>query len=81
MDPQSPATGGRSGDRDLSRQNINHNDWKNLSSVKAWIPNLPAGTTTYDIHKNISRFGKVEWIQITETREGNFGRGATVTFK
>ncbi|EXJ86569.1 hypothetical protein A1O3_03522 [Capronia epimyces CBS 606.96] len=56
-------------------------EWRTWPSVRAFIPNLPPGTTTYDIHKNLHRFGKVDFIRIEETRQGAFARRANVVFK
>ncbi len=56
-------------------------EWRSWPSVRVYIPNLPSGSTTYDIHKNLHRFGKVEFIRIEETRQGNFAQSAHVTFK
>ncbi|OAP59082.1 hypothetical protein AYL99_06380 [Fonsecaea erecta] len=67
--------------RDVMRQSHPEREWRTWSSVKATIPNLPRGTTTYDIHKNLQRFGKLEYIRIEETRQGNFARYAHVTFR
>lgn len=59
----------------------NNQDWRQWSAVKAWIPNLPYGSTTSDIHKNLKRFGNVEFIRIEETKQGAFSRTAIVNFK
>ncbi|OQU97853.1 hypothetical protein CLAIMM_03732 [Cladophialophora immunda] len=64
-----------------TRQSNTEQEWRSWPSVKATIPNLPRGTTTYDIHKNLQRFGKLEYIRIEETRQGNFARYAQVMFK
>ncbi|KAL2425957.1 RNA-dependent RNA polymerase 1 [Exophiala dermatitidis] len=56
-------------------------EWRAWPSVRAFIPNLPPATTTYDIHKNLHRFGKVDFIRLEETRQGVFARSALVTFK
>ncbi|KAJ9607340.1 hypothetical protein H2200_008413 [Cladophialophora chaetospira] len=64
-----------------SRQATRTEDWRHWPSVKGYIPNLPEGVTTYDIHKNLHRFGNVEFIKIEETRQGNFARTAFVNFK
>jgi hypothetical protein len=64
-----------------SETQVNSRDWKTWLSVRVWIPNLPRGTTTYDIHWNLQRFGKLDFIRIEETRQGNFAKNAQVTFK
>ncbi|RVX71797.1 hypothetical protein B0A52_04196 [Exophiala mesophila] len=56
-------------------------EWKQWPSVKARIPNLPHGTTTWDIQKNLSQFGNLDYIKIGETRQGDFAPSAIVTFK
>ncbi|KAJ9498777.1 hypothetical protein H2202_005963 [Exophiala xenobiotica] len=59
-----------------------HNEeWRNAPAVKCKLHNLPPGTTTLDIHRNLRRFGNVEHIRIDETRQGDFSRTALVTFK
>ncbi|KIX95791.1 uncharacterized protein Z520_08499 [Fonsecaea multimorphosa CBS 102226] len=67
--------------REVMRQSRAEPEWRNWPCVKATLPNLPLGTTTYDIHKNLQRFGKLEYIRIEETRQGNFARYANVMFK
>ncbi|KIX06479.1 uncharacterized protein Z518_04455 [Rhinocladiella mackenziei CBS 650.93] len=84
MDPRPHAAVSRSGPQvavaDPTRRPPAE-EWRKWPSVRAFIPNLPRGTTTYDIHKNLQRFGKVEFIRIEETRQGVFARTAHVTFK
>lgn len=68
--------------QDLTLRSANKEDeWRRWPSVRVFIPNLPVGTTTYDIHKNLRRFGNVDFIRIEETRQGAFARTATVVFK
>ncbi|OAL36764.1 hypothetical protein AYO20_03819 [Fonsecaea nubica] len=81
MNTQPPYPLNRPGTRDVTRQNSAEKEWRSWPSVKATIPNLPHGTTTYDIHKNLQRFGRLEYIRIEETRQGNFARFAQVVFK
>jgi hypothetical protein len=72
-----PLVAARSRDRDQQR----NDDWKSWPSVRAFIPNLPDHSTTYEIHKNLRRFGNVEFIRIEESRQGNFAKSAVVNFK
>ena len=81
MNQRSPATFRRYGPQESSRQTVERQEWRNWSAVRARLPNLPPGTTTYDIHKNLRRFGELEFIRIEETRQGNFSKFATVNFK
>ncbi|EXJ61487.1 uncharacterized protein A1O5_11803 [Cladophialophora psammophila CBS 110553] len=81
MDPRSSVAPNRSGTREVMRQTGSQQEWRSWSSVRATIPNLPRGTTTYDIHKNLQRFGRLDYIRIEETPEGDFARRAHVTFK
>ncbi len=64
-----------------ARQAIRNEDWRQWPSVRGYIPNLPKGVTTYDIHKNLNRYGSVEFIRIEESQQGNFARTANITFK
>ncbi|OCT53686.1 RNA-dependent RNA polymerase 1 [Cladophialophora carrionii] len=66
---------------DLARQTRRDEEWRTWPSVKAYISNLPRGVTTYDIHRNFSRFGNVEFIRMEETRQGNFAGQAIIVFK
>ncbi|KIW95817.1 uncharacterized protein Z519_02881 [Cladophialophora bantiana CBS 173.52] len=81
MDPRLSAAPNRFGTRGEMRQTVSQQEWRSWSSVRATIPNLPRGTTTYDIHKNLQRFGRLEYIRIEETPQGDFARKAHVTFK
>lgn len=56
-------------------------EWMKWPSVRAYIPRLPEGTTTWDIYRNLNRYGKIDFIRINESRQGNFTNGASVTFK
>jgi len=80
MNPQLAAVS-RSSPRHRVQRDNNDEEWRKWPAVKALIPNLPQGTTTLDIHKNLQRFGSVEYIRIEETRQGAFARKALVTFK
>ncbi|KAI1610194.1 RNA-directed RNA polymerase [Exophiala viscosa] len=75
------AAASRSSPRHRVQRDNNNEEWRKWPAVKALIPNLPQGTTTLDIHKNLQRFGSVEYIRIEETRQGAFARKALVTFK
>ncbi|KIW15418.1 hypothetical protein PV08_05464 [Exophiala spinifera] len=56
-------------------------DWRSAPSVKCRLRRLPKGTTTLQIHKNLRRYGNVEFIRIDETRQGESSRSALITFK
>ncbi|KEF58006.1 uncharacterized protein A1O9_05929 [Exophiala aquamarina CBS 119918] len=56
-------------------------EWKKWAVVRASIPRLPEGVSTWDIHRNLHRYGKIDFIRINESRQGNFTSGASVTFK
>ncbi len=82
MPPRHPPTASRQFAVPLpTDQTPRSEQWRQWPSVKGYIPNLPNGVTTYEIHKNLHRFGNVEYIKIEETRQGNFARNAFVTFK
>ncbi|KAK6382088.1 hypothetical protein LTS17_003973 [Exophiala oligosperma] len=56
-------------------------EWRHAPSVRCRLRRLPRGTTTLQIHKNLRRYGNVEFIRIDETRQGESSRSALVTFK
>lgn len=60
-------------------------DWKKRPSIRVYIPWLPEGTTTWEIYQCLAPYGggqgKIDFIRINESRQGNFSAGATVTFK
>lgn len=56
-------------------------EWRSYSFVSVMVFNLPHGTTTADIHRNLKAHGNVVSIRILQSRQGGQTHTAEVRFK